>query len=110
MGVLRQPLTTADPADAGGAYVRRAFDFGDRRLKAGDKLTKHQLASIPQANLTALVNTGLIQLWPEAPGGDMFIAERFVVPAEGGKFDVVEGRKVTRVPVTKRHALKLAKG
>jgi hypothetical protein len=109
MGALRQPLTTADPADAGGAYVRRAFDFGKRRVVAGDKLSKQDLEGIPTANLTALVNTGLIQLWPESPS-DMFIAERFVIPAAGGKFDVVEGRKVTKGPVSKRHALKLAKG
>lgn len=106
MGALRQPLLTADPSDAGGAYVRRAFDFGGRHLKNGDQLTHDELASMPQTNLRALVNTGVLQLWPSGPT-EVFVVERFLVPAEEGKFLVVEGRKLTKGPVSKRHAQKL---
>lgn len=106
MGTLRQPLLTADPRDAGGAYVRRAFDLGERKLVAGNKLTKDEVASIPSANLNALVNTGMLQLWPSAPT-DVFIAERFLIPAKGGKFEVIEGRKLTKGPVTKQYAQRL---
>jgi hypothetical protein len=100
---------SADPAEAGGAYVRRAFDFGKRKLKNGDQLTRKELASIPPANLTALVNTKVLQLFPAGPA-EIFVAERYVVPAEDGKFLVIEGRRVTQNPVSKRHAQKLAKG
>jgi hypothetical protein len=106
MGVLRQPRTTAELSDAGGAYVKRPFDLGERNLKNGDKLTHKELMAIPEANLRALVNTGLLQLFPAAPS-DMFISERFLIPTGNGKFEVIEGHKITKKPVTKQHAQKL---
>jgi len=106
MGTLTPFPNSADPSDAGGAYVRRAFDFGERKLKAGDKLTRDELASIPEANLQALVNTKVLQLYPAAPDS-LFIAERFVVSAGRGKYKVIEGRLLTKKPVSKEHALKL---
>lgn len=109
MGTLSPFPQSADVSEAGGAYVRRAFDFNGQKLKNGDKLTREELASMPEANLQALVNTKHLQLWPASPA-DMFIAERFVVPAAGGKYEVIEGRKVTTKPVSKRQAQKVAKG
>jgi len=109
MGTLRPFPHSADSIEAGGAYVRRAFDFGDRQLKNGDKLTMEELASIPEANLQALVNTKVLQLWPKGPT-EIFIPERFLVATEDGKFLVVDGQRVTKKPVSKRHALNLMKG
>ena len=108
MGTLSPYPRSANIDEAGGAYVRRAFDFGERHLKAGDKLTRKELESIPEANLVALVNTKVLQLWPAGPS-DVFLAERFVV-SSGGKFIVIEGRKITKNPVSKRRAQELAKG
>lgn len=107
MGVLRQPRTSAERSDAGGAYVKRPFEIGERKLKNGDQLTREELASIPEANLRALVNTGLLQLFPAAPT-EMFIAERYVVPAGRNKFHVIEGRKLTTKPVLKDEAKAIA--
>jgi hypothetical protein len=107
MGTLNPFPQSADVAEAGGAYVRRAFEFNGRKLKSGDRLTREELESIPEANLTALVNTKHLQLWPASPD-TLFIAEKFVVSAGHNKYKVIEGRLLTQRPVSKAHALKLA--
>lgn len=107
MGTLNPFPHSADVAEAGGAYVRRAFEFNGEKLKCGDKLTREQLESIPESNLQALVNTKFLQLWPASPDS-LFIAEKFVVAAGRGKYKVIEGRLLTKRPVSKEHALKLA--
>lgn len=107
MGTLTPFPTSVDAAEAGGAYVRRAFEFRGKKLKNGDKLTREELESIPEANLQALVNTKVLQLWPASPDS-LFIAEKFVVSAGRGKYKVIEGRLLTQRPVSKAHALKLA--
>lgn len=110
MGLLRPFPNSVEPSEAGGAYVRRAFEFRGRKLTTKDRLTAEELASIPEANLQALVNTKVLQLFPASPAS-IFIAERFLVPAKGGKFEVIEGRKMTKKPVTKKYAQQLmAKG
>ena len=89
MGTLRRPLNTVEPDEAGGAYVKRAFEFGERKLVNGDRLTKEELDSIPINNLRALVNMGKLQLFPAHPD-ELFIAEKFVVPAGRNKYHVIE--------------------
>jgi hypothetical protein len=105
----RSPVPASDLDGAGGAYVRRPFDFGERKLAAGDTLTRNELATIPHANLRALVNTGKLELWPEAPES-MFIAQKFTVPAGRGKYHVIEGRKITVKPISKEEAQAIARG
>jgi hypothetical protein len=107
MGIPHAPKPASEIDQAGGAYVRRAFTFGDRELTTKDRLTADEVRSIPIANLNALINTGKIELWPAAPEGT-FIAERFAVHLGFGKWIVVEGRNLTSEPVTKEEAEALA--
>jgi hypothetical protein len=115
MGFPHAPKPLAELTSAGGAYVRRRFQFGQRELVNGDTLTAEELASIPRANLVALVNTGKLELWPQPPNaegshGAMFIAERFAIHKGFGKYIVVEGRSLTPEPVTKDQAEALVAG
>jgi hypothetical protein len=107
MGIPHSPKPQNEVQQAGGAYVRRAFTFGNRELTTRDRLTAEEIASIPISNLNALINTGKIELWPAAPDA-MFVAERFAVHQGFGKWIVVEGRQLTAEPVTKEEAEALA--
>jgi hypothetical protein len=88
---------------AGGAYVRRRFTMGNRDLINGDILSAADLAVIRPANLTALINTGKLETFPAGPtaAGD---SGRFAVHLGFGKYDVIEGHKITDEPVTKEEA------
>lgn len=107
MGIPHAPKPLSELEQAGGAYVRRRFTFGERDVGPGETLTAEQIASIPQANLVALINTGKLELWPAAPA-QMFVAERFAVNLGFGRWTVIEGRKLTDTPVTKAEAEALA--
>jgi hypothetical protein len=107
MGIPHAPKPHSEIAEAGGAYVRRRFTFGTREMTTGDRLTAGELATIPLANLRALINTGKIELWPAAPS-QMFIADRFAVNRGFGKWDVIEGRKLNDTPLTREQAEALA--
>lgn len=107
MGIPHGPKPIQEIDQAGGAYVRRAFTFGDRELTTRDRLTADEVRSIPLANLNALINTGKIELWPAAPE-QMFVAERFAVNRGFGKWDVIEGRKLNETSLTKIEAEALA--
>lgn len=109
MGIPHSPKPQSEIERAGGAYVRRAFEFGERKLTTKDTLTAQEVASIPISNLNALINTGRIELWPAAPD-QMFVAERFAVHLGFGKWIVVEGRQITDGPVTKEQAEAIAAG
>lgn len=91
---------------AGGAYVRRRFPMGTRELVAGDVLSAADLATIRPANLTALINTGKLETFPAAPasGANDEPGQRFAVHLGFGKYDVIEGRKITDEPITKEEA------
>jgi hypothetical protein len=107
MGIPHAPKPANEIDRAGGAYVRRAFTFGARELTASDTLTAEEVRSIPLANLHALINTGKLELWPDAPT-DMFVGERFAVHLGFGKWIVIEGHSLTPEPVTKQEAEALA--
>lgn len=107
MGIPHAPKPAVELEQAGGAYVRRAFTFGERELVNGDKLTAEEVRSIPIGNLNALINTGKLELWPAAPA-EMFVGERFAVHLGFGKWIVVEGHSLTPEPVTKQEAEALA--
>lgn len=84
----------------GGGTVRRTFVRGDKRLKAGDQLTREELLAWPRANRTALIDNGFVVIYPPAPkaaGAETAPPQRFVVrtPTFGSKtFDVIEGQKL----------------
>lgn len=107
MGIPHAPKPAQEIDQAGGAYVRRAFTFGERELTSNDTLTAQEVRSIPRANLNALINTGKIELWPASPA-EMFVAERFAVNLGFGRWIVIEGRKLTEAPITKVEAEALA--
>ncbi len=83
-----------DAARAGGAYVRRRLDDH----APGAVLTAEQVRAIPAANLQALINTGRLELFPAAP---VQPGERFIRALGQGRFDVIEGRRLTDRPVTR---------
>lgn len=90
-------------ADIGGGVVGRGFQCGDQYLKRGVKLTREQILKMPAANRGALIDKGMLVVFPR--GSDD--AERFVVPVKGG-FDVFAGTKLNVQPLTEDEALALA--
>lgn len=110
MGIPHAPKPQREIEEAGGAYVRRRFEFGTREMIAGERLTAAEVASIPLHNLRSLINTGRLELWPAPPGDapQTFIAERFAINRGFGKWDVVEGRKLNDEVLTKDQAEALA--
>jgi hypothetical protein len=96
---------TEELLSAGGAYVRRRFEYGPEMLVPGDVLSADEVRKIPTANLSALVNTGRLELFPGAPGVKGALGgERHKIHVGGGKFIVVEGRQITETPITKAEA------
>ncbi len=93
-----------------GAVVHRHFDMGGIKRRPGDVLTSDDIADVPRANLNSLIGTGIIELVRSAvgEGGSTDPIERFSVHIGGGKYIVIEGRKLTEEPVTKEEAAALA--
>ena len=100
------PVPASEITTAGGAYVRRRF--GD--FTAGDRLTAEQVASIPRANINALINTGMIELWPAGPGQAISGAQRFMINVGKGEYIVVQGVQITDKPMSRAEAEALIKG
>lgn len=95
----------------GGAWVRRRFMFGDVEKIAGETLSREEVASIPRANLNALVNTGKLELWPMSPE-EIDLSQyksRFLVHRGNGRYDVIEGRLLTEAPLPREQATALQK-
>ncbi len=94
--------------DIGGGIVTRTFRDGAVQRKVNDPntgfLTVAQIMAMPAANRQALIDKKYIAIYPRTPGN----AERFVVSAAFGKFDVIEGVRVTDAPVAKDEAYALA--
>jgi len=96
-------------------------------IKRGTELPVDVLKTIPRSTLDAMVTNGRhLVLRPKPAGGraaDIFAEggqgqparlpesgalERVVIPADGGKFDVIEGVKINAKPLTNKAAQKLA--
>lgn len=94
--------------DIGGGIVTRTFRDGEIQRKSNDPktgfLTAAQIMAMPAANRQALIDKKYIAIYPRTPGN----AERFVIPAAFGKFEVIEGVRVTDAPVAKDQAYALA--
>ena len=104
--------------------VAAAIGQKEPHIKRNTELPVSVLKTIPTATLDAMVQNGRhLVLRPKPAGGDAAAAraplkseagapltglERVVVPAEGGKYDVIEGVKINAEPVNKRTANKLA--
>lgn len=102
---------SSEIARAGGAYVRRRFTFGGEELRAGATLSADQLRSIPIANRRALISTGKIEIWPQAPADGSSLpagSETFLVHLGGGKYHVVKGVRLTEQTVSREEAEEIA--
>ena len=130
----RPPTPGSEIDNAGGAYVRRRLDFGDRILVNGDQLTAEEIAAIPRANLQSLINLNLIELFPPPSSEALLelraalkeknaeiellnelLAEKTAPPTASGhcflmsdetgkKFHVIQGRQVTSQPLSRAQA------
>lgn len=108
--MFRQTIKPAGEVDAaGGAYVRRRFEMADRQLVAGDTLSAEELRAIPRVNLDALINTGMLEVYPAAPAAGSASAgakggQRFPVHIGGGRYLVIEGSQLTPEPISRDEA------
>lgn len=86
----------------GGGYVRRRFysPSQNHEFLPGEAVTGDQLRGF--RNLTALVEGHYVDVYPAAPKG-----ERFLVSVGKGLFDVVEGRRLNDLPLSKDDAEEL---
>ena len=108
------------PDNIGGGRVARAFNLGSRRLLAGTVLSRDEILSMAYLNRNALIEKGLLVIWPPQSGqgstaagaalaaGTATSGERFVVPLGFGRYDVVQGRKLNDGPIGREDAYNLA--
>ena len=95
--------------EIGGGIVRRGFRRGDTYLKAGYTLSGDEIRAIPHANRQALIDSHFLELFPlpanmppPVPG------ERFIVRRGETSYDVIEGRRLNREPLSEDAAMELA--
>jgi hypothetical protein len=88
----------------GGAFVKRPFSMGERRLRVGDMLTAAELMAIPVNNRRALIDNKQLETFPVAQTS----SERHVVHIGRGLYDVFLGTKLTAEPLSKEEAEALA--
>jgi hypothetical protein len=92
--------------DIGGARVRRVFRRGNESLFAGTVLSAAEVVAFAPANRRALREAGFIEIFPRGPVES--VGERHIVHMGGGKYDVIKGKKLNDVPLTKDEAEDLA--
>lgn len=93
-------------ADIGGARVRRTFTRGTHRYHAGDYLSATDVLSMPIANRRALVDSQYLEVYPKYKVD----TQRLIVNVGKNQFDVIEGFKLNKEPVSREEADKLLKG
>lgn len=87
----------------------RAFSSYGTRIVAGTDLSRDDLLAMPPANYNSLQGSGHFVPWPMPPAApEQPPGERFLVARGGGRFDVIEGRKLTDEPLSKADAESLA--
>ena len=96
--------------EIGGGIVRRRFTCGGKAMLAGQPLTVAQINAMSPPNRRALISNGRIAVYPVAPGQPSAAAsmERHIVGGPGGRYSVIEGRKLNDTPLTKEEAEELA--
>ena len=82
----------------GGGFVRIGFDINGKRMTPGTSLSKETI--LGWRNHRALILNGHIAVYPPKDAGD----ERFALHIGGGRYEVVQGRKLTDAPLTKEQA------
>jgi hypothetical protein len=99
----------------GGAYVRLGFNFGERRMKSGEALSREQILSMPIGNRRSLISSGHLECYPRAPdAGEAGAAapaakgDRHMVHLGRGLYDVIEGVKLNEAPLSREDATALA--
>jgi hypothetical protein len=91
--------------DIGGGRVRHAFTMGSNHLKAGYELSSDMVRSIPSANRNALIDAGMLEVFPRPQGQfDTAPLPLHAFHIGGGRFDLIAGRKVNSEPVTREEA------
>jgi hypothetical protein len=95
--------------DIGGARVRRTFTSGSKQLKAGENLSRDDVLKMNLPNRRALADSGYLELYPRAPQVEGI--ERIIVGTGTGKdrYNVIEGRVINDVPLSRDDAEKLAR-
>jgi hypothetical protein len=80
-----------DPAQYGGAIVRRRIDRGTLApLLAGTTLTAEELRAMPISNLRALIDNRTIEPWPTERDDDEVLALRAQVAAQAERIRELE--------------------
>ena len=94
----------------GGGVVRTAFRMGTQWVKSGTRLTADQIMSMNSRNRMALIERGCIAVWPK--GGDEPISKgkRYAIHVGGGRYDVIEGRRLNEASLTREEAQTLTEG
>lgn len=95
------------PTSIGGALVRRRFNMGGRDVRPGETLSRDQIMSMPGPNRSALIDSGFLDVFPEATSG-IATMPCHVVHRGMGKYDVIWGRVLNEQPLSKEDADALA--
>lgn len=111
--------------DIGGGTVKFGFRAGTTFLRAGTQLTAEQISKFAPSNRQALIDKGMLAVWPKAtenkpqpanvsvdsspaPEPSGAPAQRHMVHTGRGNYDVIEGRKLNDGPLNKTDAQSLA--
>jgi hypothetical protein len=86
----------------GGGFVRIGFEIDGKRLPPGMALSRETI--LGWRNYRALILNGNIAVYPPKDAE----CERFALHMGGGRYDVIEGRKLNDHPLTKDEAEAMA--
>jgi hypothetical protein len=90
----------------GGGVVLRRFTIVDRHIMVGTRLSRNEILAIK--NRRTLIGSDAISVHPRAVACETEPGERHIVHNGGGRYDVIEGRKLNSGPLTKDEAEDLA--
>lgn len=91
----------------GGGVVLRRFTNGANPVVVGTRLSREEILGIK--NRRTLIGSDAISVYPRAPEAEPTApGERHIVHNGGGRYDVIEGRKLNSGPLSKDEAEDLA--
>jgi len=93
--------------DVGGARIRRTFTNGGTQMKSGTHLSRDEVLKMNLPNRRALADSGYLEIYPRAPQDGP--RERIIVGFGKDKYNVIEGRVINDVPLSRDAAEKLAR-
>lgn len=102
--------------DIGGGVVKFGFRVGAQFVRSGTKLTAEQIAKFSPTNRQALIDKGMLAVWPKSANepsptqsaSSDHPAPRHIVHTGRGQYDVIEGHKLNDGPLKKADAQTLA--